>query len=70
MMIDPDEKSSQQDQDFEWANVEGKIVKITNLNSNGRKCEGCGCSCPCKCDCCKPICCSAKQMKKEKKNEN
>ena len=45
------------EQTYEWAEIEGKMVKITAKNSNGRKCLGCGCNCPCKCADCRPVCC-------------
>ena len=45
---------------YEWAydNVQGKWVRITAKNSNGRRCARCGCSCPCSCPDCLHQCCS------------
>jgi len=57
MMTEP-EKSSQQEELFEWAYEDGQWLKITPKNSNGRKCGKCGCNCPCRCDDCKIGCCS------------
>lgn len=60
-MSDPDSKSESKEELFEWTQENGKIVKITKDNANGRKCECCGCSCPCSCKCCGSICCTVKK---------
>ena len=62
-MAEPDSKPQSQEQDFEWVVENGKLIKVTKANSNGRKCECCGCSCPCKCDCCKKVCCTFSKRK-------
>ncbi|MGD0638531.1 MAG: hypothetical protein ABSA72_10885 [Nitrososphaerales archaeon] len=41
-----------------WDKVQNKWVKITPLNSDGRRCGHCGCSCPCTCADCLYQCCS------------
>jgi hypothetical protein len=45
---------------YEWAydGAQGKWVKITAKNSNGRRCGHCGCACPCACADCMHQCCS------------
>lgn len=58
MMKEPGSSSSTQEESFEWVQEDGKLIKITTENSNGRKCECCGCSCPCDCECCEVICCT------------
>ena len=50
--------SSQTEEVFEWAMIDGQLTKITQYNANGRICGDCGCKCPCRCACCKKGCCS------------
>ena len=64
MMVQPEPAKEETEEIFEWIIEDGQRKKITEKNSNGRKCLGCGCSCPCKCLDCKPFCCSRK-VKKE-----
>jgi hypothetical protein len=61
MMKDPDAKADSQEEAFEWVQEDGKLIKITAKNSNGRECECCHCFCPCECDCCRIICCTVKK---------
>lgn len=67
MMVSPESKSSEGELDYEWVEENGKLVKITQENSNGRKCKCCGCDCPCKCKCCRMVCCSCKASSKNEK---
>jgi len=57
-LVEPESKASSTEQVYEWAVIDGEMTKITQQNSNGRKCLGCGCHCPCRCADCRPICCS------------
>ena len=63
MMADPEPTKSSQEEKFEWVEENGKLVKITAANSNGRKCGHCGCDCPCDCECCQWRCCKAESNK-------
>ncbi len=49
-----------EEEPYEWAYdaPQGKWVKVTAKNSNGRKCGRCGCACPCNCPDCLHHCCS------------
>lgn len=61
MMNEPESKSDSEIEKFEWVQEDGKLFKITDKNSEGRKCECCGCACPCDCKCCGVICCTVKK---------
>ena len=58
MMSPPKPEGKQTEELVEWIQEDGKYIKITKENSNGRKCVCCNHDCPCKCSCCKTLCCS------------
>jgi len=56
------EGASKTEEVYEWALIDGNMIKITSKNANGRICSHCGCHCPCKCECCKKGCCSKSEV--------
>ena len=45
----------------EYVYENGKMLEITQSNSNGRMCECCGCKCPCGCKSCQKLCCTSRR---------
>lgn len=59
-MMEQPKEDKLQEEVFEWIIEDGKQIKITKDNANGRICAGCLCKCPCRCADCRPFCCSRK----------
>jgi hypothetical protein len=61
MEVSPSAAGSEEAEElYEWAydSAQGRWLKITAKNSQGRRCGRCGCSCPCTCPDCLHQCCS------------